>query len=262
MGTLSIVFMVISGVLAIGVPVFCAIYFIRKYRISWKPILIGLLVFIVFSQILEKLLHQYVFGVNPYTQEWLTNPYLYALYGCLAAGIFEEVGRYIGFRYFLKNYRDWKDGIAYGIGHGGVEAFFIGGLASISLIINAYMVNSGTLDTLIQTNSGSVAEGLQAGKEQLVNTPAYVYLFTGLERIFAFTHHLGFSLLVLYGVKSQKMKYLLYAILAHAAVDFVATLYQKIHFNIFIVESFNCIVAILAVVFIVKSRSLFTNREI
>ncbi|UJL46812.1 YhfC family intramembrane metalloprotease [Virgibacillus sp. NKC19-16] len=125
--TVSIIFMALEGILAIGVPLFCTIYFIRKYRISWKPILIGIMVFIVFSQILEQMLHRYVFGINPSLSEWLKNPYLFALYGCLATGVFEEIGRYIGFRYLLKKYRDWKDGIAYGIGHGGVEVLlFVG----------------------------------------------------------------------------------------------------------------------------------------
>lgn len=260
-GSASFAFMAIKGVLALGVPLYCLFYFIRKYRISWKPILIGLLVFIVFSMILEGLLNQYVLGINLYTKAFFGNPYLYALYVGLAAGVFEEVGRYIGFRYLLKKYYDWKDGIAYGIGHGGIEAILIGALSSFSLIMNAYLVNSGTFDSLIQSENGSTVESLQTAKDQLINTPAYTYLLSGLERVFAFSQQLGFSLMVLLGVRTRKIKFLLYAILAHAAVDFFSGLYQKFHFNIFITEGFLCVVAILAIIFIVKSKSLFQNTR-
>lgn len=260
-GSMSITFMVIQGILAIGVPVFCFIYFKKKHHISWKPVLVGVLIFVLFANVLEPLLHQYILETNTPTKVLFQNPYLYAIYGGLAAGIFEETGRYMGFYFLLKKYRDWKDGVAYGIGHGGIEAILIGGMASVSLIANTYLLNTGELDSLIQSKSGNTAENLLAVKDQLVNTPAFMYFVSGLERAFAFTHHLAFSLIVLYGIRIHKIQFLFYAILAHALIDFVAGLYQAFQFNFFIVESFNGIVAILAVIFIIKSKSLFQNQQ-
>lgn len=257
----TIIFMIIQGILAVGVPIFCLIYFIRKYRISWKPILIGLLVFIVFSQILEPMLHQYVLQTNTVTKEWLSNPFIYALYGGLAAGIFEEGGRFLGFRYLLHKYRDWEDGIAYGIGHGGIEALLIGGFSVISLLATAFMINSGTMEQMIQETGGSAAESLQAGKEQLLNTPAYEFILGGLERVFAFIAHLGFSLLVLYGIRNRRNIFLLYAILAHAVLDFLPALAQKLPINPFIVEGYVLIIAILALIFIVKPKAMFASEK-
>lgn len=257
----TIVFMIIQGILAIGIPIFFLIYFIRKHRISWKPVLIGLLVFIVFSQILEAGLHQYVLHGNAQTKEWMSNPFIYAIYGSLAAGIFEEVGRYIGFRYLLHNYRDWKDGIAYGIGHGGIEALLIGGLSAISVLITAFMINTGGMEQVLQETGGSAAESLQAGKDQLINTPSYVFLLGGLERLFTFIIHLGLSLLVLYGIRNKRNIFLLYAILAHAVLDFLPALTQKLSINPFVVEGYVLIIAILALLFIVKSRGMFTGGK-
>ncbi|HET7657240.1 MAG TPA: YhfC family glutamic-type intramembrane protease, partial [Bacillales bacterium] len=108
--TLSIVFMAISDILAIGVPIAVLIYFYRKFHVSWKPILVGALIFFVFSQILEKLLHVYVLRINPETIALMKNHYILAIYGGLAAGVFEEFGRFFGFRYLLGKYREWKDG--------------------------------------------------------------------------------------------------------------------------------------------------------
>ncbi|MDY0394182.1 YhfC family glutamic-type intramembrane protease [Virgibacillus halophilus] len=118
--SLAITFLMISVMLAIGVPVAFLIFFHRRFTVSWKHVLVGAGIFIVFALILEKMLHAYVLDMNPVTMKWVKNPYFYALYGGLAAGVFEEVGRFIGFRYILQKSHDWEDGISYGIGHGGI----------------------------------------------------------------------------------------------------------------------------------------------
>jgi len=255
-----IVSLVIQAVVSVGVPVVCLIYFYRKYRISMKPVLIGLLVFIVFSQILEKILHVYMLQINPETSEWLKKPYLYAVYAGLAAGIFEEVGRFIGFRYLLKKYREWQDGVAYGIGHGGIEAFLIGGFGAVQMLMYAFMINSGGFDSIIHT-AGSAAPTLRAIKDQLVQMPSYVVLLGSLERFTAFALQLGLSMLVLYAVRSKRTIFLPIAILVHAAIDFVAGLYQSLHLNIFLVEGFFLVVGILSIIFVVKSKGLFSSVE-
>ena len=55
------------------------------------------------------------------------NPWLYVLYGIAAAAIFEETARWVIF-YWLQKKRPltFRDGVAYGLGHGGIEALFVG----------------------------------------------------------------------------------------------------------------------------------------
>ncbi|HEX7065854.1 MAG TPA: YhfC family glutamic-type intramembrane protease [Bacillales bacterium] len=258
--SLSLIFMVISEFLALGVPIVALIYFIRKYRISWKPILIGLLIFIVFSQVLEKLLHVYVLVINPLTVEWMENPFVFAIYGGLAAGVFEEVGRFVGFRYLLKKYRDWKDGVGYGIGHGGIESLFVGGLAIGQSLIFSFMINADVFETMVQSSGGGdAAVALTTVKEQLIGQPSVYFLMGGLERVFAFALQLALSVLVLYGVRSRKLIYLLYAVLIHAAVDFLAVLAGKFGVSVYVTEGLLCVVAILSGVFIVKSKEWFAK---
>ena len=45
----------------------------------------------------------------------------YALFLGFTAGLFEEVGRYLAFTTILKKRLDWKNAVAFGIGHGGIE---------------------------------------------------------------------------------------------------------------------------------------------
>ena len=85
-----------------------------------RNMLVGAAVFLVFSQVLEKALHVYLLKTNPTTAAWLkTHGVAFALYGCLAAGLFEEVGRYLGMRLLVRPTGNPGTAVSYGIGHGG-----------------------------------------------------------------------------------------------------------------------------------------------
>lgn len=253
---MSIMFLIISLIISVGLPLGLTIYFYKKYRISMKALFVGALIFIVFSQVLEKLLHYFVLIKNPQTAALLKNPWLFMLYGGLAAGIFEEVGRYVGFKFLLRGKNEWKDGISYGIGHGGIEAILVGGMVSIQYIVYSNLINSGAFEKAL--GSKVPVTMLVSIKNTLVNTAPYMFGVTGLERILAITFHIALSLLVLYGIKRRKNIYLLYAIIIHAITDFPAALYQagKLK-NIFLIESGVLIVAIISLIFIIKSKDLF-----
>ncbi|SDN27503.1 Uncharacterized membrane protein YhfC [Fictibacillus solisalsi] len=254
----SIIFMILAIIVSIAVPVITLIYFRRK-QAPWKPVLIGILIFILFSQVLEKFLHVYVLNTNTQAAELMKNSYLYAFYGGLAAGIFEEFGRYVGFCFLLKKYREWKDGIAYGIGHGGIEAILIGAFAAFQNILMANLINSGGFERLAGA-PGQDPNILMGIKDQLVNTSSYMFLLGGFERIAAFVLQIALSIIVLYAVKSKKPLYLLYAILIHAAIDFVAVLSKSLEWSVWIPEGMLLVIALLSIVFIKKSKSWFDQR--
>ncbi|MFC0187218.1 YhfC family intramembrane metalloprotease [Fictibacillus aquaticus] len=252
----SILFMAISAFLSLAVPIGALIY-CKKKNISWKPVLIGVLIFILFSQVLEGLLNLFVLKSG----SWTDNPYLYALYGGTAAGVFEEVGRLVGFIYLLKKYRKWKDGVAYGIGHGGIEAILIGVIAGIQNISMSTMINSGSFDQVIKAANGDPAL-LENVREQLISAPSYMFLMGGFERIAAFVLQIALSILVLYAVKNRKAIYLFLAIFIHAAIDFVALLAKELEWSIFVPEGLLLIVAIAAFVFIKRSKRMFDGYSI
>ncbi len=252
----SIAAMVFSGLLSLGLPLFFAIYFGVKHKISLKVVFVGLLVFIVFSQFLEKLLHLYVLSWNQQSAQLLKdNPFLYALYGGLAAGIFEEVGRWIAFVLVLKMHREWKDGVALGIGHGGVESLMLGVTLQVNNVIYSVLINLGLFDA---TLGAQLTPAMAAYvKSALADTPPLLFAMSGLERAMAFLLQVALSVLVLYGVKRKNLLWLFAAILIHAAVDFPAALYQSGVLSLWLVEGMLAVVAVLSVVFIVYSKRLF-----
>ncbi|WP_459501691.1 YhfC family intramembrane metalloprotease [Bacillus sp. C1] len=238
--------------LSILVPIIALVYFRKKYHISWKVVGIGILIFIGFTQILETPFHLFMRG-NPATAKVLENPYIFAIYGGLTAGIFEELGRFVAFFFLLKKYQEYKDGLAYGIGHGGIESILIGGFAGLQTLTFAISINNGSFAQMVEK-----LPELSRVQDALIQAPAYLYLLGGLERIMALVLQIAFTMLVIYAVKQKKYIFLVYAVLFHAFVDFFAALYQRQVINVFVAEGIIFILAIFAFILIRKMKDNLT----
>lgn len=250
----SIIFMAVSAAISILLPVGLVIYMYRKEKISIKAVFVGALIFILFQMVTRIPLLNYIS-----TQEWYikasTNPWFLVLFLSLTAGLFEEVGRFLGFKLLLKGKLQWKNGIAFGIGHGGIESILLAGLAMINYIIYSVLINSGQFDTLIASQlPAATAEALRSA---LLTTPPPLFLLSGFERMLAITAHIGFSLVVLYGIINRKNIYLLYAILLHALLDApIVLIGNKVILYLYIFAW-----AVVSFIMIIKSKKIFEDSE-
>ena len=104
---------------------------LRRRGGSWTAFLTGAGTFVLFVMVLEPVLHNLVLR-SPVGAAIQQNILLYALYGGLAAGLFEETGRLLAFRFVLKTRTARLTALSYGIGHGGIEAFLVMGLSMIA----------------------------------------------------------------------------------------------------------------------------------
>ena len=244
--------------LAVILPIILMVYLQRKKMMSWKSLLVGVLIFILFSQLLEKIVHFIVLSPTGTELKWSSNPYLFALYGGLAAGIFEEIGRFFAFKVLLKNNRQFNDGLSYGLGHGGIEAIFIGGMSALNSLLISSMIKTGNLETIL--GAAVTSEEINSIKKQFEQANIVLFASGGLERVFALALHLALSILVLYAIRQQKFMYVAYAILIHAAINFFPALYQAgTVTNLVGIELFLGVVAVLSVVFIVKMKPKFVK---
>lgn len=252
--SLSIFFLSLSAAICFLMPIGLAIYFYRKEKVSIKALLVGALIFFVFQIATRIPLLNFLSTTNWFIQ-FSTFKLPYALFLGLTAGLFEEIGRYLGFRYLLKGKLEWKNGIAFGIGHGGIEAILIAGLPIINFIIYAVLINSGQFDSAI---ASKLPQGMgDTIKNTLLNTPAPLLVVGGIERIFAMTVHIGYSLIVLYGVMKNKIRYLLYAILLHTLLDAPLVIFT----NKIGLEVYLFIYAVITFILIVKSRKYFETAQ-
>jgi uncharacterized membrane protein YhfC len=255
---LSIAGMVTQLVMSLFVPLGLLIYFHKRKWLSWKPLGVGVLIFLLFSQVLEKALHVVMIGPNGTSLKWTDSVALFVLYAALAAGIFEEVGRYVGFRWMLKKHREYKDGLSFGLGHGGTEAILIGVLGAVNALVLASLIQSGAFDKMIA--AALPQEQAELIKNQILHTPFAMYILGGLERVFAIVFHIAMSLLVLFSVRKRKFRYVIYAILLHTFMDTAPALYQaRVITNVWLIEAVLFVFAIAALFFIRQIKGKFEN---
>jgi uncharacterized membrane protein YhfC len=221
-------FIIVSYLIAIGIdvafPLLLAVWVRRKYGVQWTFFLYGALVFLVFQiltrvpaiQVAQYLLRDALQASETLLLGWLA-------IAAITAGLFEEVGRYLGYRYlWRKEGKMWERALMYGVGHGGLESMLlVGGLAVIGL------VNVIVLSTM-DANQLPLAEGqlaqLQAAQAQIRMMPWWLPLLGGVERVFAMSVQVSLSVMVLQCFLRDSLKWLWAAIGYHALLDLVAVI--------------------------------------
>jgi len=254
----KIIFMCITLLLSVGFPVVLAVVVLKKYSRVLNSILIGALIFFI-SQIVLRIPILQILSKQSYFVEFSKHYLVYSLFLGLTAGIFEEVGRYIGFRGFLKDRLNYQNGLAYGIGHGGIESILLVGMSYINNIVFSFLINSGSLDTLLK--SKVAPEVIGAIKSALINTPASAFLLAGFERVFTMAVQIALSLLVLVAVKKGKLYYLVLAILLHTIIDTPVAYMSLLKVNIFAIEFVVLLWAVLSLIYIIKWKDIHRIQE-
>ena len=140
--------------------------------------------------------------------------------------MFEEVGRYLAFRFLLKRYTNRRDAVTYGIGHGGIEAILVLGLTAINNIAIAQLVNSGSIETITNGLTGVQLDQVQAQIAAIASFGAANLLLGLAERAIAMTLHISLSVVVFRAVRQRKAGYLGLAVALHALFDVPAALFQ------------------------------------
>ena len=180
---LAIVGVICSVVLSMGVPIALFIAGRVKLKARISSFFIGAGTYLLFAMLLEQLLHVLVIqfcGLNAQSRPWL-----YYVYAALAAAVFEETGRLIAMKFWMKKWLDFPNALMYGIGHGGVEAILLGGLSGISNLVSMLMINSGAMQNTLAALPAESANQTVSQLSALWTTPAPLFFVSGIERISA-----------------------------------------------------------------------------
>lgn len=133
----------ITAVVSIFLPIVLLIMWRKKMKVRIAPFFVGALIFIVFALVLENISHSIFIIKDSGLSRFVNgNTWAYVLYGALAAGIFEETGRFVAFKFFMKNNDDKESAVTYGIGHGGIESILVVGFSMLSSIFLISTLNS------------------------------------------------------------------------------------------------------------------------
>jgi uncharacterized membrane protein YhfC len=242
----SIIFMAISAIVSIGSPIFLSIILLKKYNAKIIPMIMGIAGFVLFVLILERSIHSIIFGKFALREK----PLIYIIYGIFMAGFFEETARFISFKILTKKYNGIVIGLAYGIGHGGIESILLAGLPMINAIVFSIILNSGNIETITGNLQGEALEQINTQMTTLLTTSPYLFLISGIERFFAICIQLSLSVIVFYSVYGKnKLWFYPFAIILHAIVDIPAAAMQVgIIKNAYLVELLVFIGAIILII--------------
>ena len=221
--------MTLNAIMGVAVPVALSWWLVKKYKVKLSTILIGAATFIVFALILEPILHQIVLR-GPYGETIQNNTLYYALYGGLAAGLFEETGRFLAMKFLMKKEPSTvMPALAYGVGHGGAEMLIVFGMSMISALVMALMINAGRADFIASQAPAEAQEQVRAQLAQIQSTSSVSYILSLWERFSAIILQLSLSVLVWAAVRKGGKWLWLFpaAILIHALVDGVVVMLQK-----------------------------------
>jgi uncharacterized membrane protein YhfC len=238
---ISLLFMFISAGICLLVPTVIAVILAVKRKGSILMFILGAATFASTQLMLRLPLISELQNAAWFNMFMITQSFLFMMLLALSAGIFEETGRYVALRLINKDLLTWENGILFGLGHGGIEAFWLGMPYVIAFI-----------ETISGKNTAAV----------LAMPPADLLLGSA-ERILAITMHIGFSMLILYAVKRRKIWCFILAVFAHGLVDATSTLIalSSLKLGSWEIEGVFAVFAILAVVLTIKIKPVINSDK-
>ncbi len=242
--TASLIGMIFSLLLSFALPIILLILAKIKLKASLLSFVIGSATFIVFALVLEPMMHSVFFSA---TGTLLTdNIILYGLYGGLAAALFEETGRLIAMKFFMKESLNKQNSLMYGIGHGGIESILLVGMTYVNNLLYAFMINSGALQASMALVDQELQQTTFEQIKVLWELPSRQFYMAGLERLIAIILQITLSVLVYKAVTAKSRVYWFIAFAIHFAIDFLAVVITGLGAPIWIVET----VLLVAVAFV------------
>lgn len=234
--------------LEIIVPLALGYWIVRRFGVPWRIFLLGALFFIAVQVVHTPLV---LVTQSPLYLALLPSGATMALVGLavylgLMAGLFEEIGRYVVYRYYFRRRGiplTRETGLQFGAGWGGVESIFVALLVLSSMVSYIALTSDAGMVPLPDDPA------VQAQVETLkALTP--LDILPGLaERMMTITLHVAWSLLVLASLVYGERLLLVLAVLWHAAVD-AAAVYLAATMGILVTEAVVFVFAVIGLIYI------------
>lgn len=217
-----IVFLLILNFgLALLLPMVLGQVINRRLGVGWRLFGIGAVTFVL-SQVGHIPFNWLVIqrlGWLPDASASTVNLLLVALFLGLSAGVFEESGRYLAYRFWAKNGRSWSDALMMGAGHGGIEAILLVGLPGLINVVFLALWQAGAFRELIPPEQVAT---IQAAADTLFGVPLHLSLLGFAERVFALCFHIAASVMVLQVFRRRQIRWLFLAIGWHTLFNALA----------------------------------------
>jgi uncharacterized membrane protein YhfC len=205
-------------VFEVALPLVLALVARRRLGVGWRYFGYGALIFLLFQLVTRvPIILAIQAAIAPQLQASRALLVTWLAVAALTAGVFEEVGRYVGYRWLMKGEeKTWPKAIMYGLGHGGLESMlFVGGLTLLTLI-NLLLLPA-VIGTLPDEQRSLVEQQLAAVAAQ----PEWLPLLGTWERLWTIPVHVALSAIVLQVFRRHSIRWLALAVLVHTLVNLV-----------------------------------------
>ncbi|WP_322800208.1 YhfC family glutamic-type intramembrane protease [Thermoflexus sp.] len=172
----------------------------------------------------------------------------------LSAGLFEETARWLGMRWAHRRQTragkslDDTDILVLGLAHGGTEAFWVGLLGWIQLIVMR----------LMQEGVLPIPPGMEGAVTAYWATPAWLPWVGALERGMAILIHIGFAFLIAWGIRRRQPIGWGAAVLLHTLVDGTVG-YVRARWGMWGAEGMAALWALASGLMILRARRSFSG---
>lgn len=229
--------LITEGALMMLIPVVLFIIWKIKTHESIAPVFIGAAVWFVFAIVLKIAPAYFLLQAdNPVAKAISGSVWLSFLTAGILAGVFEETGRFLVFRFVLKKYRHRRTSVTYGIGHGGFESVYIG-FQMISLAALGILSNSGNIGLIAGKADEATLSLLADQLQPYAGVQFSECMLAVFERLPAITAHIAFSVMVFAAVREKRFICLYpVAVVLHMVFDFSAAFYHAGYINLWVTE--------------------------
>ena len=243
-------------------PLAVAVWYARRRGVGFQPFLFGAAIFLVF-QVLTRVPAVQIISqtVAPHLLGNVPLQVLYMVVLAFTAGLFESVGRWVGYRFLFRDRLAYRleNGVAYGLGHGGFESAVLVGLnQAVSLVLALAVVVAG-VGALSEVLPAELVRQLSTVPQQISHTPWYMTLVAAYERAMTIPFHVAMSLVVLQCFVRGQRRWLWVAVGLHSLLDCSApAMLSLLGWPVVVVEAYLTLWAAGAVWYIV--RTTHTSR--
>jgi uncharacterized membrane protein YhfC len=142
---------------------------------------------------------------------WLI-PFL--LVSSLTAGLFEETGRWLGYRFLVREHNR-RYGTMFGMGHGGLESILLAGFPLASLLVTWLLAAHGSITT---------EAALESVRQRTAGIGFWSVQLAALERASSMAVHVGLALIVLQAWTRRTPRWLMLAIGLHFGTNAIVAM--------------------------------------
>lgn len=261
--TAALIAMFVTLAICIGLPVGLLQLFRKKMgKGVTSAVLAGALGFFVPQAVIRIPALQVLSVLDAFGDFVQNHFWMYAFLLAFSAGLFETVGRLVVFKTVLKNRTTYNSALCAGLGHGGIEAIYLVGLTYVNNLVLSFMINNGSAYNVL-TGQGLEADQANQLITTMTQTSPTIFYMAGFERVFTIGFQIGLSMLLAYGItRNQTVKFFGVVLLLHTVVDFMVIAVQNAGGSLYLVEVLVAAVGIVAIYFVVRVKSRFSEIEI